>query len=56
MKVIYNHPAIPMVGVKLNTEYDLIVKGEKAVISNGEIKIELTKYQAETMFTKVEEK
>jgi hypothetical protein len=56
MKVKYNHPSvIPFDGVELETEYDLIIKGEKALLSRDKFSLELTKFQAETMFEKVEE-
>ena len=55
MKVIYSHPAIPQDGIELGTEYEVTIKGGKAIISSGEFKLELTKDQLEGLFTKVKE-
>lgn len=56
MKVKYNHPAIPFNGIEVGTEYDLTIKEDKAILSKGEFKLEITKYQAEEMFEKVKTK
>lgn len=50
MKVKYNHPSIPFKGIEVGTEYELTIKGEKALLVLGDFKLEITKYQAEEMF------
>lgn len=54
MKFKYNHPSIiPFKGIELETEYEVTFKGDKAMLSLGNFKLEITKYQAENMFIEV---
>lgn len=55
MKVRYNHPAIPFDGIRLGIEYELTVKGNKAILARDNFSLEITKYQAENMFEEVKE-
>jgi len=55
MKIIYSHPSIPPKGIELATEYELTIKGNKAIVSRNGFSKEFTKYQAETLFKPVKE-
>jgi hypothetical protein len=54
MKVKYIHPAIVPEGIELDTEYDLVIKGDTATIKREGFSKEFTKYQADMMFEPID--